>query len=266
MQKSVAYFLSLHDYNCVISCIFVCLFIYLLCCDKITGVTASVTCYFFFSFFCFMVSLLSEYPQILFYFIIFYSPFCVTLSLFLLCCLLLFLCLPVKQSESTFIPLPALSYTDPSERIWLGLPVCSPGHCHLLIAFSWREVGGREREREHRIEKERGRARRGRVKGELWSRQRITWAEICLQTEQERSHRHHYVEAGLLEKTTGNTQESHHFVWKMHFILCVFAAEKPDQMVWGRHSFECAALTSSRSDGCMPLLFLFLCYGENGWL
>lgn len=199
-----------------------------------------------------------------FYSILFYSPFCVTLSLFLLCCLFLFLCLPIKQSELTLILLPALSYTDSSEKIWLGLPACSPGHCHLLIAFSWREVGGREREQ--RIEKEKGRARRGRVKRELWSRQRITWAEICLQTEQERSHRHHYVEAGLLEKATGNAQESHHFVWKMHYILCVFAAEKPDQMVWGRHSIEWAALTSSGSEGCMPLLFLFLCYGENGWL
>lgn len=51
----------------------------------------------------------------------------------------------------------------------------------------------------------RGRTRRGRVKTELWSRRRITWAEICLQTEQERSHWHRYVEADLVDWAIGNT-------------------------------------------------------------
>ncbi len=92
--------------------------------------------------------------SILFYSILYFSS-CFTLSLFSLYSLLLFWWLPVKQSESTLIPLPALSYTDSSGRVWLGLPVCSPGHCHLLIAFSWREVGWRERAQDRKGEGER---------------------------------------------------------------------------------------------------------------
>lgn len=110
-----------------------------------------------------MVGLLSEYPQILFYFILFYSPFYVTLSLFLLCCLLLFLCLPVKQSESTLIPLPALSYTDPSEILTrpaclLAWPLSPPNSLQLERSRRKRERA-QDRKREGECEEGAGERR-----------------------------------------------------------------------------------------------------------
>lgn len=111
MQKSIAYFLSLHEL------FLFCLIIYLLCCDKITGVTDSVTCSFFSFFFLLYgrVALRISSDSILFYSFLFY-PFASLSHCFysvVSCCFCA--CQSSKVNQPSFPSQPCLTQTHQRE-------------------------------------------------------------------------------------------------------------------------------------------------------
>lgn len=142
-ESLVAYFLLLHEQNWVISCIF---FIYFFAVTKSLA-SLLLSHAHFFLFLLYRVALnIPRFYSILFTFL----PH--SLTVFTGLSLAVFV--PASQAKWINPHSPPSPVLDSSEKIWLGLPVCLPGHCHLLIAFSWREVGGRERAKDRKGEGE----------------------------------------------------------------------------------------------------------------